>query len=107
MAAPHATGALALVMQRYPYLNNEQALQVLLTTATQLDGTPTGAPPIPSAGACRISGRAMHGPGQLLGRFEANLPAGLRDEWSNRFPIAPCSSAKPRPPPSTRPGSGR
>ncbi|MBF3234490.1 autotransporter domain-containing protein, partial [Pseudomonas aeruginosa] len=28
-------------------------------------------------------GRAMHGPGQLLGRFEANLPAGLRDEWSN------------------------
>lgn len=83
MAAPHATGALALVMQRYPYLNNEQALQVLLTTATQArrhaDRRPTdtvgwGVPDL---------GRAMHGPGQLLGRFEANLPAGLRDEWSN------------------------
>lgn len=44
MSAPHATGALALVMERYPYLNNEQALQVLLTTATQLDGSLTVAP---------------------------------------------------------------
>ncbi|WP_152359648.1 autotransporter serine protease, partial [Pseudomonas aeruginosa] len=83
MAAPHATGALALVMQRYPYLNNEQALQVLLTTATQLDGTPTGAPTDTVGWGVPDLGRAMHGPGQLLGRFEANLPAGLRDEWSN------------------------
>lgn len=83
MAAPHATGALALVMQRYPYLNNEQALQVLLTTATQLDGTLTGAPTDTVGWGVPDLGRAMHGPGQLLGRFEANLPAGLRDEWSN------------------------
>ncbi|RPO47088.1 autotransporter serine protease, partial [Pseudomonas aeruginosa] len=83
MAAPHATGALALVMQRYPYLNNEQALQVLLTTATQLDGTPTGAPTDTVGWGVPDLGRAMHGPGQLLGRFEANLPAGLRDDWSN------------------------
>ncbi|MBG6492802.1 autotransporter domain-containing protein [Pseudomonas aeruginosa] len=83
MAAPHAPGALALVMQRYPYLNNEQALQVLLTTATQLDGTPTGAPTDTVGWGVPDLGRAMHGPGQLLGRFEANLPAGLRDEWSN------------------------
>ncbi|VTM08315.1 putative serine protease [Pseudomonas aeruginosa] len=83
MAAPHATGALALVMQRYPYLSNEQALQVLLTTATQLDGTPTRAPTDTVGWGVPDLGRAMHGPGQLLGRFEANLPAGLRDEWSN------------------------
>ncbi|MBH9303986.1 autotransporter domain-containing protein [Pseudomonas aeruginosa] len=83
LAAPHAPGALALVMQRYPYLNNEQALQVLLPTATQLDGTPTGAPPDPVGWGVPALGRALHGPGQLLGRFEANLPAGRRDEWSN------------------------
>ena len=34
MAAPHATGALALVMERYPYMNNEQALQVLTELLT-------------------------------------------------------------------------
>lgn len=44
MSAPHATGALALVMERFPYMTNEQALQVLLTTATQLDGSITQAP---------------------------------------------------------------
>lgn len=83
MSAPHATGALALVMERYPYLNNEQALQVLLTTATQLDGSLTDAPSAKIGWGVPDLGRAMHGPGQLLGTMDVNLAAGQGDVWSN------------------------
>ncbi|UQS16384.1 autotransporter serine protease [Pseudomonas sp. HS6] len=83
MAAPHATGALALVMERYPYMNNQQALEVLLTTATQLDGTVTSAPTERVGWGVANLKRAMGGPGQLLGAFDANLATGQRDVWSN------------------------
>lgn len=83
MAAPHATGALALVMERYPYMNNQQALEVLLTTATQLDGSVTDAPTERVGWGVANLNRAMHGPGQLLGAFNANLAAGQSDVWSN------------------------
>ncbi|WP_057447168.1 autotransporter serine protease [Pseudomonas syringae group genomosp. 3] len=83
MSAPHATGALALVMERFPYLNNEQALQVLLTTATQLDGSVTQAPTSSVGWGVADLQRAMRGPGQLLGTFDTNLGAGLTDIWSN------------------------
>jgi subtilase-type serine protease len=83
MAAPHATGALALVMERYPYMNNQQALEVLLTTATQLDGSVTDAPNERVGWGVANLNRAMRGPGQLLGAFDANLGAGQRDVWSN------------------------
>ena len=83
MSAPHATGALALVMERYPYLNNEQALQVLLTTATQLDGSVTEAPTTKVGWGVPDLDRAMHGPGQLLGAMDVNLAAGQGDVWSN------------------------
>ncbi|AZD61201.1 Serine protease [Pseudomonas chlororaphis subsp. aurantiaca] len=83
MAAPHATGALALVMERYPYMNNQQALEVLLTTATQLDGSITEAPTRLVGWGVPNLERAMHGPGQLLGTFDANLGAGQGDVWSN------------------------
>src|SRR5471030_1426007 len=83
MSAPHATGALALVMERYPYLNNQQALQVLLTTATQLDGSITDAPNTQVGWGVANLDRAMRGPGQLLGAFDANLGAGQSDVWSN------------------------
>ncbi|WP_047294547.1 autotransporter serine protease [Pseudomonas fluorescens] len=83
MAAPHATGALALVMERYPYMNNQQALEVLLTTATQLDGAVTDAPTERVGWGVANLGRAMRGPGQLLGAFDANLAAGQSDVWSN------------------------
>jgi subtilase-type serine protease len=82
MAAPHATGALALVMERYPYMNNQQALEVL-TTATQLDGSVTDAPTERVGWGVANLNRAMRGPGQLLGAFDANLGAGQRDVWSN------------------------
>ncbi len=83
MSAPHATGALALVMERYPYMNNQQALETLLTTATQLDGSVTDAPNEQVGWGVANLNRAMHGPGQLLGAFDANLPAGQSDVWSN------------------------
>ncbi|MGS0545901.1 autotransporter domain-containing protein [Pseudomonas sp. Y5-11] len=83
MAAPHATGALALVMERYPYMNNQQALEVLLTTATQFDGSVTDAPTERVGWGVANLGRAMRGPGQLLGAFDANLAAGQSDVWSN------------------------
>ncbi|PCM48170.1 autotransporter outer membrane beta-barrel domain-containing protein [Pseudomonas fluorescens] len=83
MAAPHATGALALVMERYPYMNNQQALEVLLTTATQLDGSITDAPTERVGWGVANLNRAMRGPGQLLGAFDANLAAGQSDVWSN------------------------
>ncbi|MGW8466621.1 autotransporter serine peptidase EprS [Pseudomonas sp. CLCA07] len=83
MAAPHATGALALVMERYPYMSNQQALETLLTTATQLDGSITDAPNARVGWGVANLERAMRGPGQLLGRFDANLGAGQSDVWSN------------------------
>jgi subtilase-type serine protease len=83
MSAPHATSALALVMERYPYLNNEQALQVLLTTATQLNGAVTDAPTTQAGWGVPDLGRAMHGPGQLLGPMNVTLAAGQGDVWSN------------------------
>ncbi|MGC6369929.1 autotransporter serine protease [Pseudomonas sp. K2I15] len=83
MSAPHATGALALVMERYPYLNNEQALQVLLTTATQLNGSVTDAPTTQVGWGVPDLGRAMHGPGQLLGLMDVTMAAGQSDVWSN------------------------
>ncbi|MBP0938483.1 autotransporter domain-containing protein [Pseudomonas alliivorans] len=83
MSAPHATGALALVMERFPYMNNEQALQVLLTTATQLDGSVTQAPNTNVGWGVANLERAMRGPGQLLGTFDATLGAGQTDTWSN------------------------
>ena len=89
MAAPHATGALAVIMQRYPYMTNQQARDVLLTTAyhrNAVDGVPDANPNAPNAiwgwGVIDLN-KAMKGPGQFLGAVAANLPAGTMDTWSN------------------------
>ncbi|WP_167367840.1 S8 family serine peptidase [Methylobacterium pseudosasicola] len=89
MAAPHATGALAVIMQRYPYMTNEQARDVLLTTAyhrNAVDGVADANPNAPNAvwgwGVIDLN-KAMKGPGQFLGPVAANLPAGTKDTWSN------------------------
>lgn len=39
-SAPYASGALALVMQRFPYMTAEQALSVMLTTSHELVAAP-------------------------------------------------------------------
>ncbi|MCJ2097407.1 S8 family serine peptidase, partial [Methylobacterium sp. E-046] len=89
MAAPHATGALAVIMQRYPYMTNTQARDVLLTTAYHRDavaGVPDANPNAPNAvwgwGVIDLA-KAMRGPGQFLGPVAVNLPAGRTDRWSN------------------------
>ncbi|QND52032.1 autotransporter domain-containing protein [Phyllobacterium sp. 628] len=105
-AAPHASAALALIMQRFPYMTNEQALSVLFTTAQNMVADPSKSPHdndtlytivtplkasedgIPNAltgwGLVDLQ-KAMNGPGQFLGRFDANLGSGLADEWSNNI----------------------
>ncbi|REN05394.1 hypothetical protein DSI41_25200, partial [Mycobacterium tuberculosis] len=51
---PHASGALALIMERFGYMTNEQVLTVLKTTATQnatiADAAGTGTVANPEAG---------------------------------------------------------
>jgi outer membrane autotransporter protein len=37
MAAPHATGALAVLMERFPYMSSSQTVSVLKTTAADMD----------------------------------------------------------------------
>ncbi|TXM71273.1 S8 family serine peptidase [Methylobacterium sp. WL69] len=83
MSAPHVSGALALVMERYAYLTNAQARDVLLTTATHLGGGPADVPNETFGWGKIDLGRAMNGPGQFLGRFDAHLGAGVADTWSN------------------------
>lgn len=83
MSAPHVTGALALVMERFPYMTNEQARDVLLTTATHLGSGPADRPNETFGWGKIDLGRAMNGPGQFLGRFTATLPGGTVDTWSN------------------------
>lgn len=85
MSAPHVTGALALVMERYPYMTNEQARDVLLTTATHLGSGPSDRPNETYGWGKIDLGRAMNGPGQFLGRFIATLPGGTVDTWSNNI----------------------
>ncbi|WP_187193432.1 S8 family serine peptidase [Methylobacterium sp. WL1] len=89
MAAPHATGALAVIMQRYPYMTNQQVRDVLLTTAyhrNAVDGVADANPNAPNAiwgwGVIDLN-KAMKGPGQFLGPVAANLPTGTSDTWSN------------------------
>eukprot|EP01132_Coremiostelium_polycephalum_P010362 gene10362-12726_t len=80
MAAPHVTGAIALLAERYPYLQTAELRDVMLTTARDL-GT-AGVDRTYGWGALDLK-QAMNGPGQFLSRFEANLGAGMRDTWSN------------------------
>ncbi len=97
MAGPHSAAALSLIMQRFPYMTNEQALYTMLTTgrqnATISDAADT-AVPNPTAGQIvqvpdRRNGwhtvslrEAMRGPGQLLGPTDVNTK-GHSDVWAN------------------------
>jgi autotransporter-associated beta strand protein len=97
MAAPHSAAALSLIMQRFPYLTNEQALYTMLTTGRQnstINDAAGIAVPNPTAGQIvqvpdSRNGwhtpslrEAMKGPGQLLGPFDVNTQ-GHSDVWSN------------------------
>lgn len=83
MSAPHVTGALGVLMERYPYLGNEEVRTILLTTASHRG---TGAADVPNEvygwGVPDLE-KGLEGPAQLLGRFTANLPQGTSDTWTN------------------------
>ncbi|WP_432409858.1 autotransporter outer membrane beta-barrel domain-containing protein [Serratia marcescens] len=63
MAAPHVAGSVAVLMERFPYLNGAQVAEVLKTTATDM-----GAPGIDALygwGMINL-GKAINGPGMLV-----------------------------------------
>nr|WP_255783990.1 autotransporter domain-containing protein [Lysobacter chinensis] len=68
MATPHVTGALALLMERFPYLDNPQVRDVLLTTATDLGVA--GVDEIYGWGLINLA-KAIDGPGML--RVDTNV----------------------------------
>jgi autotransporter-associated beta strand protein len=97
MAGPHSAAALTLIMQRFPYMTNEQALYTMFTTGRQnstINDEAGTAVPNPEAGQIvRVPDRrngwhtvslreAVRGPGQLLGRFDVDT-RGFSDVWSN------------------------
>lgn len=99
MAQPHLTGAVAVMAERFSYMNNEQLLVVAKTTAVQ-NGTINNAAGVaianPTAGQLVVSPDdrngwgtvslryAMNGPGQFMGKFAVNT-AGQNDVWSNNI----------------------
>jgi outer membrane autotransporter protein len=80
MAAPHVSGALALVMERFPYLDNSAARDILLTTATDIGEA--GVDIEFGWGRMNIEA-AMDGPGALLRTTRATLLEGQYDVWAN------------------------
>ena len=98
MAAPHVTGAMGVLMSRYPDMNALQVRDILFTTASHtnpdgsvMDGWASRDGKLPAEG--EVSERmgwgvpdlkkGMYGPGQLLGRFDYDLREGSLDVWSN------------------------
>ncbi|MFZ5657452.1 MAG: autotransporter domain-containing protein [Pseudomonadota bacterium] len=81
MAAPHVSGALALLMERFPYLSNPQVRDVLLTTATDLGEA--GVDEIYGWGLIDLQ-RAIEGPGLLRVDTDVvmNSRAGGIQTWS-------------------------
>ena len=79
-AAPHVTGGLALLMERFPYLGNTQIRDVLLTTATDL-GAP-GVDDVYGWGLMNLK-KAIDGPGQLRVDINVNMDryAGGAKSW--------------------------
>ena len=99
MAGPHSAASLALIMKRFPYMTNEQALYTMFTTGRQNNtinapGTSIPAIPNPTAGQIvqvpdnrngwnTVSLRdAFKGPAQLLGPVNIDTH-GYTDVWSN------------------------
>ncbi len=89
MAAPNVSGALAVLMERYPYMTNGEVRDTLFTTARHLDEK-NGTPDTKRNSPNRIFGwglvdlqKAMSGPGQLYGHMAPTLPVGMADTWSN------------------------
>lgn len=83
MAAPHVTGALGVLMERYPTLSNQAVRTVLLTTSRHLGDGPEDVPNARFGWGVPDMDKAMSGPSQLLGTFEAQIAGGASDVWTN------------------------
>ena len=69
-AAPIVTGTAALVWQAFPWMSARNVQQTVLTTATDLGDA--GVDAIYGWGLVNAA-KAVHGPGQLVGTFDANV----------------------------------
>lgn len=85
MAAPHATGAMGILMERYPYLDNQAIRTILLTTAKHLGDGPVDVPNAKFGWGIPDLQKGMNGPVQFTTVFNANLGAGVSDMWSNNI----------------------
>ncbi|WP_185545946.1 autotransporter outer membrane beta-barrel domain-containing protein [Variovorax sp. KBW07] len=84
-AAPNVTASLALLMQRFPYLGDSEARDVLFTTAKHLGDGPADVPNATFGWGKPDMQKGMNGPGQFLGTFNAKLLEGMSDTWSNNI----------------------
>lgn len=86
MAGPFATGAFAVLKQRYSYLANGEVNEILKTTSTDLGDA--GVDSVYGWGLINLD-KALKGPGQFMSQFTANLPGtyvGKNEEvWSNNI----------------------
>ena len=97
MAGPHSAAALSLIMKRFPYMTNKQALYTMFTTGRQNDtvnDASGAAVPNPTRGEMvQVPDRrngwntpnlrdAFKRPGQLLGPVKVHT-RGYSDVWSN------------------------
>lgn len=93
MAAPHVTGALAVLMSRYDQMDALQVRDVMLTTANHknADGSnfkgwtaAEGEVDVRYGWGMPDLAKGMFGPGQFLGEFAYNMrDANSLDVWSN------------------------
>lgn len=79
MATPHVSGALAVLIQAFPYLTAEQIKMVIFTTATDI-GEP-GVDEVFGWGLLNL-GKAVDGPGQLTFTWQVDT-LGMSSTWRN------------------------
>lgn len=92
-SAPIVTGVAALTWGAFPWMTNRNVQQTVLTTATHLSDDPVNptaeyipgkayAPNETYGWGLVNAGRAVRGPGQFVGEFDANI-GGWHSEFSN------------------------
>lgn len=93
MSAPHVTGAMGVLLSRYPNMTALQVRDVMFTTATNKkpDGStmldlwtaPDGVPDVRYGWGIPDLEKGMYGPGQFLGHFEYSMNNTPLDVWTN------------------------
>ncbi len=79
MAAPHVSGALAVILQAFPYMTMEQIKLTMFTTATDI-GAP-GVDEVYGWGLLNL-GKAIDGPGQFTQNWNVDTK-GFSSIWNN------------------------